>query len=248
MSKSTEIQLVAEEARSPSEFSQVAASQALELLSITEQLKQCSDQLGLLEGTLEGAKRTAAAAIKTRLEGIITSLEVDDSASALLQRQNEAIAPTRVVSKIEMLNLEGEVVRLSYGLGRNAKEIAELFGLKPREVSQFLKYYQRCAPAKRAKLSRASIFDSKSQLEELATTILRQLNTLEGADNELHVQYVREMRMTIEQATKLTERMLNYSVYENLVGKVREILVSELPHRQVEICTVLEKVLPTNTM
>lgn len=227
-------------------FSRDAARTALELVGLTEQLRDCESQLETLATLLNGAKKDAVVSIKERLGMVVTSLESDEHNSELIRLHQEGSAPNRVRSEIEALGIEGEVIRLAFTLGRPAKDIAELFNLKTREVSQFLKYYQKAAPAKRAQLARRSVFDSRSQLEDLATVILRQLHNLEGVDNITHVQYVKEMRMVIDQATKITERMLNYAVYENMVKSVASILEDELPHKKIQIYKMLENVLPAN--
>lgn len=137
-------------------------------------------------------------------------------------------------SKIYELGIAAEIIRLRES-GATITQIAKSFSLTDYMVSRFLKHYDSLSKVAKAKVKTESVMNTTERLEDLMTMILRQLHRLEGVDDEVHVKYIGELRQTLGLAAQISEKITTYQSYQSFMLKVKELLISELPERRLEI-------------
>jgi len=135
---------------------------------------------------------------------------------------------------IQRLNIGGDIVRMSIE-GYSIQEIAERFQLKEVLIRRFLCYYNKLSTSNKHKIRKISVFNTTEQLENMLVYIQQQLNRLQGTNDEVAVQYVRELREVIKAASTLSERMVGMHLYTQFTQTVMEVLLTELPGRRHEI-------------
>lgn len=119
-------------------------------------------------------------------------------------------------------------------------QLSEKYGISATTVSAYFKYYDRLSVSQQAKHRKMSIFDTTSQLENLATVITRQLARQESENPEAHVKYVSEMSKLIKMASDLTDKIYTYRKMEELSNVIAQVLSDELPDKRVQILGLLK--------
>lgn len=171
--------------------------------------------------------------LKLHVQTLKTMVELIDIDGSTVISQ-EKLSGNLPKSKIERYGMGGELIRLRRE-GKTLNELATQFGFNNRTIARFFKLYDEALPKRKLELQRTSIFDSSQQMEDLSALIHRSMARLEGANDEVNVKYVAELRQLIELAMKFAEKMANYEKFEMLKNITVDILATELPHRRVEI-------------
>lgn len=164
------------------------------------------------------------------LKTLVELIDIDGSTVS----STEKLSGNLPKSKIERYGMGGELIRLRRE-GKTLQELSVQTGFNTRTISRFFKLYDEALPKRKLEMQRASIFDSAQQMEDLSALIHRSMARLEGANDEVNVKYVGELRQLIELAMNYAEKMANYEKFERLKQVTVEILLAELPQRRVEI-------------
>jgi transposase-like protein len=144
-------------------------------------------------------------------------------------------------SVIDRLGIAGELLKLRGEPGQTISSIAKHFGLPENTVKRFFKYYDSSKPSIQTKLRRTSIFDTATQLENLAVIIQRNMARLEASDDATNAKFVAEMREIIKLASVFAKEMSNYEQFNRMKQIVFDILLRELPARRTEILQKIEE-------
>jgi hypothetical protein len=159
---------------------------------------------------------------------------ISNSFNPLEISDNAKVSGITFKSKIYELGIAAEIVRLREN-GATINEIAKSFSLDHSVISRFLKHFDTLSKVSKAKIKTESVMNTTERLEDLMSMILRQLHRLEGVDDEVHVKYIGELRQTLGLAAQISEKITTYQSYQDFMHKVKELLISELPERRLEI-------------
>lgn len=172
-----------------------------------------------------------------RAQSLVTTLDTDTVALPIIKERS---LTRQYKSKIERLGIGGVLIQQRQA-GESIPALARHHTLGEDTIRRFFKTYDAAKPTEKARLRRNSMTDIVGRLEELGAMIYRQLARLEGNQDDIHVKYVTELRLTIELSSKLAQQMISYQRYEEFIRCVGEILKSELPDRKAEIIQKLNK-------
>lgn len=172
------------------------------------------------------------------IEGLLKIFE--DSLNPLELCDQINLSGNQYKSMIYKLGIESEVVKLREA-GDTIANIAARFSMSTRTISRFFKHFDSLSLITKAKIKNSSVMNTTDRLEELMAMILRQLNKLEGLDNETHVKYIGELRQTIGLAAQISEKIATYTAYKEFSKAVENILLAELPERRLEIIQRLKE-------
>jgi hypothetical protein len=219
---------------------------ALNSSALIEMYYDCIERLSTSIKDVKVAKQPIVENIIEDLRAIGTVL--DDCKTTIPILKEQFSLNTRVKnysSQIQELGLEGQILHKYLSLKQSSTEIAEYFNLSAQTVGRFIRYYESCKPTEQLSLRKKSVFDVTDQLEDLAVIIERQMINLEGENDEIHVQYVREMRMTLELAMKVIDRINNYQTLQKVVSSVGEAVIKYVPqHLRAELFKELNEIVP----
>jgi intergrase/recombinase len=144
------------------------------------------------------------------------------------------LASQGYTSKIYKLGIAADII-LAIQNGTSINELASIYGLAVSTIKRFVTHYDSLARVEQEKIRRQSVFNTTERLEELFVVINRQLCSLEGIDDKVHVQYVEQLRKVIEAATALTEKVTTVQAFNDFVQTVEDFLVGELPDKRNQI-------------
>lgn len=210
----------------------VSLDRVHETVAVIEQFLQISTDLKNLITTLTGDSKVLAESISTRLEALVTILD-SDSTTLKMHTANK-LGKISAESKIQRLGIAGEVIRLRTR-GESVQTIASKFGVSKDSIRRFLRHYDSLVPSERVKIQKKSVFDTTERLEELMVMIIRQINRLEGTNDDVAVKYVGELRQTLQLALSVSEKISHYNAYKKFEAIVYEILLDELPTKRTSI-------------
>lgn len=209
-------------------------------VAFVEALDKCCMQL----------EREVLPALKKKPDAIDIVIDVTDTLGNLVKILDEFAKPIEayndkkaagiVTSEMRRLGVEGEALELRRR-GLSGVKISETLGVSHEAVKRFFKTFDSLRPAEKAKYNESSVMNTTARLEELMNMILRRLHSLEGIDDELHVKYIGEFRQTLQLASQVAEKIVNYKKYQDFTESVWEILKTELPHRRSEILAKIKE-------
>lgn len=188
------------------------------------------DQSDLADELTNPQQKQLAENIKNKLENLVTLLDNATTpvvVESSLVKENSA----NFNSIVYRLGLQGELLKLR-SKGYTITKMAEHLNLNHSVISRFFKYYDHLSNLEKLKVRQSSVMNTPERLEELFNMILRRLHSLEGLNDELHVQYVKELRQTLALASQVAEKMVNYKEYQRFTEAVWELLKLELPDKR----------------
>lgn len=168
--------------------------------------------------------------IYKKLNNIITLLDNTGTpviVEGSLVKENAA----NFTSTVYKLGVQGELLKMREK-GFTITKISEQLALNPTVISRFFKYYDHLSNLDKLKVRQSSVMNTPERLEELFNMILRRLHMLEGVNDELHVQYIKELRQTLGLASQVADKMVNYKEYQRFTESVWELLKLELPDKR----------------
>lgn len=218
---------------------------ALSSSAILEVFWQQIDRLKTVEKKSKGLTNTILKGCIQELTALGNILDDQKVPFDILKEQFSVNTRTsNYSSEIQESGLEGVILDLYLKKRRSAEEIAEYYNLSVVSVRRFLKYYDNCKPSEQMTLRKKSVFDITDQLEDLTIIIQRQLSNLEGENDEVHVQYVREMRLVLAQAAEVVDKINNYQTLQKVVESIGDVISEVIPEKRKEIYIALNKIVP----
>lgn len=197
-------------------------------LGVLESLVNISSDIEILKNELNNPlQKELVVNIEDKLNIIINIL--DDIPQPIIVEESKKTSNFR--SLIFKLGIHAEVLKLRE-LGKTVSEICTIMNVSKKTLRRFFKYYDHVSNVERIKLRTNSVMNTPERLEELFNMILKRLHMLEGHNDELHVQYIKEMRQTLALANQVSEKMTNYQEYQKFTQNVWELLKSELPEKR----------------
>lgn len=201
-------------------------------LGVLEQLELVHQDVQAVANQLRKSEKVELESALARLTSIITLFD-DETFTA-----NMTASPkiSRVYqTKIERMGLARQVIRMRQVNKMTYGEIASSTGVDANTVSRFCRYYDEQTPREKSRYQRASVFDTATQYEDIASIIYRQLARLEDSDAENHVKYVSEMRQLLKQAKELMDQQRQADQIQDIKQAVVQILQNALPEQRDEI-------------
>lgn len=187
------------------------------------------EQLDELVTDLKAFKDVLPTEHKQELEVYLEKLSI---LSKLLDDTDEIAFKDKLIgkklTKIERLNLGGEIVRMREISKLTVDEIASQLSLGKSTILRFLKYYDKSKPSEKQQIRRSSIFDTAEQLEKLYAIIGRLLATTELTDSENHVRGISELRQTIKLAKEVLDEDRNRNREAEFKARMVEVLLKYL--------------------
>lgn len=207
-------------------------------MGLIEELGEVTEELrDLARITSKQTHRDTMNSICERLEFIVNVL--DTQADPIVIRRNTQLSE-RFTSVVVNLGISGELIRMrQQGVALNV--ICRTLNISTEAARRFFRYYDSITPTEQIKYNKNSVMNTTERLEELMNMILRRLHALEGMNDEVHVQYIKELRQTIDLASKVAERIVSYEQYNNFKSAVWEILKTMAPERRTEIIKQIQK-------
>jgi hypothetical protein len=200
-------------------------------LGVIEALFDLSHDLDDLHSNITNPiQKELALNIKTKLDTLLQLLDNKSSPIVLddsLVRENAA----NFNSIVYKLGIQGELLKMRQR-GYTIAKMAEQLGVAANVISRFFRYYDHLSNLEKLKVRQSSVMNTPERLEELFNMILRRLHMLEGINDELHVQYVKELRQTLALASQVADKMVNYKEYQRFTEAVWELLKLELPDKR----------------
>lgn len=197
-------------------------------IGVIEALISINDDLGDLKESINNPLQ------KELLTNLVDKLNIiidilDETPQPIIVSNNNKSKHFRSV--VYSLGIQSEVLRLR-DLGKSIKTISEVMNVNSSVIGRFFRYYDHISNAEKIRVRSNSVMNTPERLEELFNMILRRLHMLEGQNDELHVQYIKEMRQTLALANQVGEKMVNYREYQKFTQNVWELLKSELPEKR----------------
>jgi len=207
--------------------------QVFKTMAVLEQFEQLLARFEAFLQTIEdkGIKAELDVHVST-LKSLVNVLDTD---GVPLDGTEGAMGGYPYRTIIERLGISGELLRARGQSGMTLKKLSEMYGVGKETLSRFFRAYDEAKPKERIRMQRISVFDTGQQLEDLCVTIKRNMARLEGANDDVNVKMIAEMRQTIQLAATFAEKMANAQRYQQFTSVVYEVLSSELPHRRTEI-------------
>lgn len=160
-----------------------------------------------------------------RLQELSTTLE--DIQAQTLSSSGRALTKLST-SKVERMGYAALVINLRQQ-GHTYSSIAASTGISAREISNFVKMYDLASARQKANMTKRSITDTYSCMQELYERILSQLNSLEGVSDKIAAEYTESLRKLIQDGAAWEKQRSENLKIENIVRTMVAIINAESP-------------------